>query len=352
MVSDVIDYHSTTQSCVNVAASEEGYDLHCDGILKRMVVVRGAAAEVFAMAILRIEGVRYGVDDLATSTRFFSDAGLELVSGAPDASLFRTPVNQFVELRQIDDSKLPAAVGETVGIREMIWGVDDERGLEAIHRELSKDRAVSVDADGVLHSVDLTGYGIAFKVAQPMPVEERERRHNTPTKIGRLNERLTTLDRVRPVRLMHIAMDVPDEGHDAATGFYLNRLGFKAMDRILPMGTFMQCEGNLEHHNLLLCHRTNRASTNHMSMEVWDHDEVIEGGNYMTEQGWKESRRYGRHTIGSNVFRFFQSPCGGRLEFASDMDRMDKSFKTRVWEKSPPHHLWILKFPGDMPDRH
>ena len=34
------------------------------------------------------------------------------------------------------------------------------------------------------------------------------------------------------------------------------------------------------------------------------------------------------------------------------MDRMDKSFKTRVWEKSAPHHVWILKFPGDAPDRH
>ena len=64
-------------------------------------------------------------------------------------------------------------------------------------------------------------------------------------------------------------------------------------------------------------------------MEVWDHDEVIEGGNYMTEQGWKEARRLGRHTIGSNVFRFFEAPCGGRIELAADMDRVDKSFKTR-----------------------
>jgi len=46
------------------------------------------------------------------------------------------------------------------------------------------------------------------------------------------------------------------------------------------------------------------------------------------------------------------APCGGCIEFASDMDRMDKSFKTRVWEKSAPHHVWILKFPGDAPDRH
>ena len=39
--------------------------------------------------------------------------------------------------------------------------------------------------------------------------------------------------------------------------------------------------------------------------------------------------------------------CGGRIEFAFDMDRMDKSFVPRVWDKTPPHHLWMLKFPGD-----
>ncbi len=304
------------------------------------------------MTILRIEGVRYGVDDLAINTRFFTDAGLEPVRLESDVSLFRTPVNQFVELRRVDDPALPTAVGESIGIREMVWGVDDERGLAVIHEALCKDRPVTTDSNGVLHSQDLTGYGIAFKVAEVMPVEERELRRNTPTRIDRLNDAITAYGRARPVRLMHIAMDVPDAGHDEATDFYLNRLGFKAMDRILPMGTFMQCEGNLEHHNLLLCHRTNRASTNHVSMEVWDHDEVIEGGNFMTEQGWKEARRLGRHTIGSNVFRFFHAPCGGRIEFAFDMDRMDKSFKTRVWEKSPPHHIWILKFPGDAPDRH
>jgi hypothetical protein len=304
------------------------------------------------MAVLRIEGVRYGVDDLVTSARFFADVGLECVSSASAISLFKTPVNQFVELRKVDDPSLPAAIGEAVGIREMVWGVDSQAGLDAIRIELQRDRPVVIDSDGTLHSKDLTGYGIAFRVADIKAPPERERRRNTPTRIDRLNEMTEIHGRAHPVRLMHIAMDVPGEGHEAATDFYLNRLGFKAIDKIVPMGTFMQCEGNLEHHNLLLCHRTNRASTNHLSLEVWDHDEVIEGGNFMTEQGWKEARRLGRHTIGSNVFRFFHSPCGGRIELAADMDRLDKSFKTRVWEKSPPHHLWILKFPGDAPDRH
>ena len=304
------------------------------------------------MAILRIEGVRYGVEDLPTCTRFFTDVGLEPALIEPNVSVLRTPIGQSVELRRVDDPALPRAVGEAIGIREMIRGVDDQAGVEAIGQELARDRAVTVDAEGSVHSTDLTGYGIAFRVADIRPLTEREHARNTPTRISRMNDMISTYGRARPVRLMHIAMDVPDEGHEAATDFYLHRLGFKAIDRLLRMGTFMQCEGDLQHHNLLLCHRTNRASTNHLCLEVWDHDEVIEGGNFMTEQGWKEARRLGRHTIGSNVFRFFQAPCGGRIEYAADMDRVDKSFKTRVWEQSPPHHLWMLKFPGDGPGQH
>jgi catechol 2,3-dioxygenase-like lactoylglutathione lyase family enzyme len=299
------------------------------------------------MAILRIEGVVYGVEDLAAGMRFFSDVGLETVRTDPGVAVFRTPVNQRVELRALDDASLPPAVYAGSGIREIVWGVDSAAGLESIHRDLSTDRPVSLDAEGTLHSVDLTGYGLAFRLADIAPWHETPRSVNTPGHIGRLSENVTTHGRARPVRLMHVAMDIPAAEHEAANDFYIQRLGFKVIDQSVPVGNFMQCEGSIEHHNLLLVHRTDRASTNHMALEVRDHDEVIEGGNFLTEQGWKESRRLGRHTLGSNVFRFFHSPCGGRIELAHDMDRMDKSFKTRVWEKAPPHHLWILKFPGD-----
>ena len=68
----------------------------------------------------------------------------------------------------------------------------------------------------------------------------------------------------------------------------------------------------------------------------------------MVARGWKESRRLGRHTIGSNVFRFFQAPCGGRVELAADMDRVDDGYGPNIYEERPPHHLWMLttRWPG------
>ena len=60
--------------------------------------------------------------------------------------------------------------------------------------------------------------------------------------------------------------------------------------------------------------------------------------------GVSRAFRIGRHTVGSNVFRFLHAPCGGRVEYAADMSRVDDSYETpRVHEETPPHHVWILK---------
>jgi hypothetical protein len=118
------------------------------------------------------------------------------------------------------------------------------------------------------------------------------------------------------------------------------------------MGVFMQCEGDDDQHNFLLCHRPDRVSTNHVSYEVPGFDDVIEGGNHMLEKGWREARRLGRHTVGSNVFRFIHTPSGGRVEYAADMDRADAGYGTRVHETAPPHHIWTLRTNRDEEEQH
>jgi len=302
------------------------------------------------MSIARVEEVVYGVEDLALCERFFSDVGLELVSSASSEMLFRTPASQFVRLRTVDDPTLPPPAAPGPNIREVIWGVTEAATLEAIAAELSQDREVRRDPDGTLHTRDESGFAIGFRVARPTPVTVEPRGNNLSTHIERRNAGVTPYGRARPLRIIHVALDIRIEGHEKANDFYARRLRFRPIDIVKPMGTFMQCEGDIEHHNFLLCHRPDRVSVNHIALEVRDADEVIEGGNFMTDQGWKESRRLGRHNLGSNIFRMFHAPCGGRIEYAADMDRMDKTFKTRVWEKTPQHHLWMLKFPGD-PER-
>lgn len=298
------------------------------------------------MAIQRIESVTYGVDDLEESYRFFTDFGLEPVELTSTRGLLRTRVGQTVELMALDDPSLPPPVEEGPGIRRVVWGVDNRVALDTLIADLRTDREVTV-FDSVAHTLDETGFGLGFAIAAPVDPDNEKRPSNTTGHVDRWNTELTSVGRVRPLRVCHVALNIPKDGREKANAFYLDRLHFRATDIVKQMGTFMQAEGDADQHNLLLCHRPDRAGTNHTSWEVSGFDDVIEGANHMIDQGWREARKLGRHTIGSNVFRFIFAPCGGRVELAADMDRVDESYGTRVHEETPPHHIWTIKSSKD-----
>ena len=294
------------------------------------------------MAIQRIESVTYGVEDIDECLRFFTDFGLAPVEASAGHAVLETLAGQTVHLRAINDPELPPAYEPGSGIREVVWGVDTQEALDAIIADLSTDREVRV-LDGTAHTLDESGFGIGFAVAQPRPIQHEPRQYNVSGHVRRWNDAHGPISQVRPFRICHVAMNIPKEGREKAVAFYLDRLNFRATDIVEPMGVFMQAEGDLDQHTFLLCHRPDRAGTNHTSYEVPGFDDVIEGGNHMIEKGWREARKLGRHTIGSNVFRFIHAPCGGRVEYAADMDRADQNYETKVHQETPPHHIWALQ---------
>lgn len=300
------------------------------------------------MAIERIESVTYGVDDLEECTRFFTDFGLTLVEQTKGQSVFTTQVGQTLVLRPVDDPELPPAVETGPGIREVVWGVDSQEAFDALVADLRTDRDVVV-ADGVAHTHDETGFGLGLAVTAPVHLNYDPRKYNSSGRVERWNQPHTEIADVRPIRVCHVALNIPKAGHEEAVGFYLDRLHFRATDIVEPMGVFMQVEGDDDQHNFLLCHRPDRAGTNHTSWEVSGFDDVIEGGNHMIQKGWREARRLGRHTVGSNVFRFIHNPAGGRVELAADMDRVDDSYGTKVHTETPPHHIWVLETNREAP---
>lgn len=294
------------------------------------------------MAIQRIESVTYGVDDVAESVRFFTDFGLDLLEQAPGRAVLTTLAGATVVLCRVDDPALPPSVETGPGIREVVWGVDTAEALDELVAELRTDRAVT-EADGTFHTHDETGFGLGLTVAKPVPIDHEIRLYNRTGKVDRWNTPHGPVGQVRPFRICHVALNIPKEGKEKAVDFYLGRLGFRATDVVEKMGVFMQAELDTDQHTFLLCHRPDRAGTNHTSYEVAGFDDVIEGGNHMIERGWREARRLGRHTIGSNVFRFIHAPCGGRVELAADMDRVDGSYGTNYYEETPPHHIYALR---------
>ncbi|OLT31127.1 glyoxalase [Actinomadura sp. CNU-125] len=303
------------------------------------------------MGIQRIESVVYGVEDLDECARFFDDFGLTPVARDETRAVFETLVGQTVVLDTAADPGLPPPPEPGPTVREVVWGVDTPAELDRLVAAAGADRDVRRTADGVHHTVDETGFGLGLALARPNGrAPDAPRTGNTMGRVTRWNASVTSVGRVRPLRMCHVALNIPKAGREAANAFYVDRLGFVPTDVVKPMGTFMQCEGDDDQHNLLLCHRPDRAGMNHTSFEVPGFDDVIEGGNHMIERGWREARRLGRHTVGSNVFRFVHAPCGGRVELAADMDRVDASYGTRVHETTPPHHIWTLRTSRDAPD--
>lgn len=294
------------------------------------------------MAIQRVESVVYCADDVEAGIRYFEDWGLEPVERGNTGAVFRTLENQTIAVRATDDAALPPSPEAGATLRETVWGVDSKDGLDAIGAELSKDRAVTADADGTLHAVDETGFAIAFRVSQPTTAEFEAPAVNLDHMVTRLNAPVDYGRRVQPIRLGHVVFNIPQAGWRQAVAFYMDRLGFRLSDQPLDTGSFMRCGGVADHHNLFLAHRPDSAGVNHTAYEVRDFDDIMLGGKHMKARGWQAMTQPGRHIMGSNLFWYFQNPCGGRTEYFADMDRMDDDWKPRVWETNPGFAMWMF----------
>ena len=118
------------------------------------------------MNIRGVDRVILGIEEMDEAQRFLRDFGLtETESGARGAT-FQALDGTDVVLRGAADRSLPMAIGAQTNAREIIWGVADGEELQRLGAELSKDRQVVMGPDGVLHSTDGTGYGIAFQVTK------------------------------------------------------------------------------------------------------------------------------------------------------------------------------------------
>jgi catechol 2,3-dioxygenase-like lactoylglutathione lyase family enzyme len=287
------------------------------------------------MTILRIESLTYGVEDVEAGIRYFEDWGVPLVErGAPGAD-FKLPSGQAILIRQAADRSLPATPETGSTLREIVWGLDSARSLKAIGAELERDREVTVGDDGTLHSRDESGFAIAFRRSTAGSKAARKKA------ASRMNHPFDPERRARPRKMGHVVYQVAKSDLEKATTFYLKRLGFRLSDSTRG-GNFLRCEGTNDHHSLFLLSRPDRRAFDHVAFEVRDIDEIILGGKHMKSRGWQANTPVGRHVLGSNLFWYFNNPCGGRTEYYADMDQLDDRWKPRIWETHPGYAMWVL----------
>lgn len=285
------------------------------------------------MSLIGLDQITYGVEDRDLCRRFWLDFGLSLVDDGAERTLFETAEGGNVELRDIDDAALPPAVVEGSTGRETIWGVDDQASLDALAAELSKDREVTTDSDGALHTRDPNGYGIGFRLTRRRALADNETLYNSVGSAGRIDTRGKVYQRATPQRLAHAVFLINDMA--AMVDFYRDRLGFVTTDRYPEHGHFLRCGGADEHHNIFLLDGKGAMGLHHVSFEVRDIHEVFGGGCHMDGLGWETHLGPGRHPISSSYFWYFRNPCGGAAEYDADSDVVTEAWQPRVFEPTP-----------------
>ncbi len=116
------------------------------------------------MAIIGIETILYGVDDVAECTRYFEDFGLPVLERSETHTHFRLPEGSNVLIRHISDPAIPKSKLVGTGACEVIWGVDRQDNLDRLVKSLGRDRDISFDADGTAHCLTDDGLAIGFRL--------------------------------------------------------------------------------------------------------------------------------------------------------------------------------------------
>lgn len=284
------------------------------------------------MEITGLDSIVYGVEDMADCIRFNEDFGLERVEAGAKGATFRTVDNATVVLRETRDASLPPAVAAGPQLRQIVWGVKSKAALDAIGAELAKDREVT-QAGGTVWSTDPMGYAIGFRVAQVKPLAAEPVPVNVPGRPARVNARFEFSERPLILHLGHVVVHCRNLAETYA--FYSDRLGFKLSDWFTDHGYFLRSGLSHDHHTLFLFKLGDLTGINHASYQVRTFDDLAVAGELLEKKGWKSLTGPGRHHIGSNYFWYFHSPCGGAVEYHSDIDYLTDDWVPREWELRP-----------------
>jgi catechol 2,3-dioxygenase-like lactoylglutathione lyase family enzyme len=289
------------------------------------------------MPVIGIESLVYGVDDVATSTRFFEDFGLVLVDRSDAHSRFELPEGSSVIIRHVSDPALPNSSVEGAGVREVVWGVDTPGSLEALVAKLATDREIRREDDGTAHFLTDVGLPMALRLFARKPLITAPDPLNSPGRVNRMNQHRKWRLRALPKVIAHVVFAVPE--YEKGAAFMRERLNFRLTDTQRGFGRYLRAEGSNNHHSLLLLNANahlpemdGRLRFHHANFGVEDIDEIMIGANHMARQGWTESQfGLGRHRVDSALFYYLPCPAGGEAEYGADSDYVDDSWVPRDW---------------------
>lgn len=289
------------------------------------------------MAIIGIESLIYEVSDLVLCVRFFEDFGLGTAEREGEGFRFGLAEGSSVVLRPRGDSALPSGPMEGDGVRQVVWGVDSEKSLEALVAGLAADIEVRRAEDGTAHFMTPFGIAMGLRVFDRKPVVYAPDPVNAPGRVNRLNQHRKWRERARPKVINHAVWAIPE--YEAGYAFMRDRLNFRLSDHQRGFGMYLRADGSINHHNILLLNANapfpgmdGKVRFHHANFGVEDIDEIMTGANHMTRKGWEGSHLgLGRHRIDSALFYYLPCPAGGEAEYGADADYVDDNWVPRDW---------------------
>ncbi|MGH7087318.1 MAG: VOC family protein [Stellaceae bacterium] len=295
------------------------------------------------MDIVGVDGAIFGVEDLEAARKFCQDYGLEETEHGATGARFEALDGSSVVLRHARDAGLPPVNVSGPTARETVWGVRDKAALEAVGAELSSDRQVRRDSEGVLHTTDDEGLALAFRVSERHAYDAKPAPFNVPGLPPQrpINSRVKFTERGNARSLGHIVYWSGDP--DKSMKFYTDRLKFRVTDHVRnKMGVFARAAGSRDHHNLFFIGKEGATTGfQHLECHFADFQEVIVNGSHVSREGWKTARGPGRHVLGSNYYWYFMTPMGGAFELSADIDQIDDNWVPGDWDTLQENAGWL-----------
>ncbi|MEY4579563.1 MAG: hypothetical protein RL701_4266 [Pseudomonadota bacterium] len=262
--------------------------------------------------------------DLDLSEQFLTDFGLTLCERTHETALFRA-AGTAPYCYRIHAAPRARFIG--MGVT-----VETRSDLERLAKVAGAKAIVSSHHPGHGESLTLTdpsGFTVEVVHGQA-PIAPLKHRaplsFNWAGEYPRINEpQRPRLEPPEVVKLGHVVLEVAD--YQATCAWYTQHLGLIPSDvQLLPDGTpavtFFRLDlgtAPADHHTLALAQGF-MPRYSHSAYEVVDADAVGTGQRLLRERGWKHAWGIGRHILGSQIFDYWQDPCGDKHEHYCDGD--------------------------------
>lgn len=306
------------------------------------------------MAIVGIDTALFGVPDISETVRFFEDMGLPVHSRSACEVHFRLEEGSSLVVRSMHDPAVPRSVLCPGGVQEVIFGVDTQASLDALVKDLARDRELRQDGDGAVRFRTDCGIPLGLRVFERKKVLFAPDPINAAGNVQRFNQLRKWRTRARPKTINHVVFAVRDFRRSFA--FFRDRLNFRLTDYQTDIGIYSRFDGAFEHHNLFLADCTlpgmpGAPGFHHINFGVEDIDELMTGANVMSRHGWDAGfLGNGRHRISSALFSYWKIPGGGEAEYGADADYVDDNWTPRQWEFRFGTASWMQQLVDFMQD--